>query len=303
MVDDGAEVAVGDELVEIETDKANMVYEAEAAGILTISVGEGSTVPIGAPIALIGSGAAVREPASAPSGGNALAPTRNGTTTQTLTSVQSIIARRMVESKATMPDFTLTTDVDMTAVVETRSRLKETGHDVVPSVNDFVLKACAQTLRRHPRVNGAFRKGTFELYDRIMIGVAVAAEDALVVPVIGDADRKTLSDIARESQRLAEDARSGRLRPADLSGGTFTVSNLGMFGVTAFTAVLNPPQAAILAVGTLEARAVVVDGGLAVRARMTVTLTCDHRILYGADAAAFLRDVRRALEDPSNLLS
>jgi pyruvate dehydrogenase E2 component (dihydrolipoamide acetyltransferase) len=142
----------------------------------------------------------------------------------------------------------------------------------------------------------------FELYDGIMIGVAVAAADALVVPVIADADRKTLTEIAGESQVLAGNARAGRLRPADLTGGTFTISNLGMFGVTAFTAVLNPPQAAILAVGALELRPVVVDGGLAVRSRMTVTLTCDHRILYGADAAVFLRDLRVALEDPNGLL-
>src|SRR5581483_2755532 len=209
------------------------------------------------------------------SNGDGHTPTKAGTTTQPLTSVQSTIARRMTEAKTSMPDFSLTTEVDMAAVVEARTRLKESGASIVPSVNDFVVRACARALQRHPRVNGAYREGSFELYDRITIGLAVAADDALLVPVIADADRKSLADIAIESKRLADDARGGRLHPNDLTGGTFTVSNLGMYGVTAFTAVLNPPQAAILAVGAVEPRPTVANGEVVVRPRMTVTLTCD----------------------------
>jgi len=307
LLDDGADVTVGDELVEIETDKANMIYEAEAAGTLKITVPEGTTLRIGATIAYIGPAAPDGERRDAtplktlPSGEGQSSP-KDGRTRQTLTSVQAAIARRMVEAKATMPDFTLTMDIDMGGVVDARTGSKKSGNKLVPSLNDFVVKACAQTLRRHPRVNGAFQDGAFELYDRIMIGVAVAAENALLVPVIADADQRSMSDIAAESKRLADEARAGRLHPNDVCGGTFTVSNLGMYGVTSFTAVLNPPQAAILAVGALQSRPAVVDGDVVVRPRMTVTLTCDHRILYGADAAEFLRDVRNTLEEPSGLL-
>src|SRR5581483_10885775 len=152
---------------------------------------------------------------------------------------------------------------DMTPVVEARAELA--GGALTPSINDFVVKACAEVLRRHPKVNGAYRDDGFEFHEGVNIGIAVAADDALVVPVIVDADRRPLFDIAQEARRLAEAARAGRLQPVDVSGGTFTISNLGMYGVTAFTAVLNPPQAAILAVGAVEQRPVAADGGLAVR--------------------------------------
>jgi pyruvate dehydrogenase E2 component (dihydrolipoamide acetyltransferase) len=301
LLDDGADVTVGDELVEIETDKANMVYEAEAAGTLRIVAAKGTTLPIGATMAFIGPAQSALEPAAIASPSTDTAPTAAGTSqTQPLTSVQATIARRMTEAKATMPDFTVTMDVDMTAVVEARAELADEA--LTPSVNDFVVKACAEALRRHPKVNGVYRDDGFEFHDHVNIGIAVAADDALMVPVIADADRQPLVGITRESRRLADAARTGRLQPIDVAGGTFTISNLGMYGVSAFTAVLNPPQAAILAVGALEQRPVAADGGLAVRPRMTVTLTCDHRIVYGADAAAFLRDVRTTLEHPNGLL-
>jgi pyruvate dehydrogenase E2 component (dihydrolipoamide acetyltransferase) len=216
--------------------------------------------------------------------------------------IQATIARRMSEAKATMPEFTLTVDVDMDAAVELRARFKALGDvAVVPSYNDLVVRAAGLALRAHPRANGAFRDGLFELYDRVNVGVAVAAEDALLVPTVLDADRRSLGEIAADTRRLAAGARDGTLTAAELSGGTFSVSNLGMFGIQSFTAVLNPPQAAILAVGALERRPVVKGDELAIGHRMSLTLTCDHRILYGADAASFLADIRAALEQPLRL--
>jgi pyruvate dehydrogenase E2 component (dihydrolipoamide acetyltransferase) len=162
----------------------------------------------------------------------------------------------------------------------------------------MVVKAAARALREFPRANGSYRDGRFELYGRVNVGVAVAAQDALVVPTVFDADRKSLGEIARETRALAERVRAGVVTPPELSGGTFTVSNLGMYGVTSFTAVINPPQAAILAVGAMTPKAVVRDGGLVARHTMGVTLACDHRILYGADAAEFLARIRALLEQP-----
>ncbi len=218
-------------------------------------------------------------------------------TIQELTRVQQVIARRMAESKATVPEFTLRSEIDMEGCVTLRKELKALGGEV-PSYNDMVVKACALALREFPRANGSYKDGKFELHSRVNVGVAVAAPDALVVPTIFDADRKSLREIARESKALAEKVRAGTVTPPDLGGGTFTVSNLGMFGVTDFTAVINPPQAAILAVGALAPRAVVRDGELVARNTMGVTLACDHRILYGADAAQFLARIRELLEQP-----
>jgi pyruvate dehydrogenase E2 component (dihydrolipoamide acetyltransferase) len=163
----------------------------------------------------------------------------------------------------------------------------------------MVVKACALALREFPRANGAYRDGRFELYSRINVGVAVAANDALVVPTILDADRRSLGEIAAIARELAQKVRDGTITPPELSGGTFTVSNLGMFGVTNFAAVINPPQAAILSVGALKRKPVVDDAGsIVARSMMGVTLACDHRILYGADGARFLARVRELLEQP-----
>jgi pyruvate dehydrogenase E2 component (dihydrolipoamide acetyltransferase) len=217
---------------------------------------------------------------------------------QELTRLQRTVSRRMAESKATAPDFALEVDIDMSLCVELRERLKQV-EDKPPSFNDMVVKACANALRGHPRVNAAYRDGRFELYSRVNVGVAVAANDALVVPTVFDADRKSLGEISRTVQALATKVRDGKITPPDLSGGTFTVSNLGMFGIDRFTAVINPPQAALLAVGALRKRPVVDDGGrIVARDMMTATLVCDHRILYGADGAEFLARVRELLEQP-----
>ena len=220
---------------------------------------------------------------------------------QELTRTQQVIARRMAESKATVPEFTISTEVDMEGAVALRGQLKaltESSGGVVPSYNDMVVKACAIALREYPRANGSYKDGHWDLYSRVNIGVAVAAQEALVVPTIFDADKKSLGEIARDGRALAERVRAGAVTPPELSGGTFTVSNLGMFGVTEFVAVINPPQAAILAVGKMEPRAVVRDGEVVARNTMNITLSCDHRILYGADAAEFLARIKALLEQP-----
>jgi pyruvate dehydrogenase E2 component (dihydrolipoamide acetyltransferase) len=216
---------------------------------------------------------------------------------QELTRLQRTVSRRMAESKATAPDFALEVEIDMTAAVELREQLKEMT-EKAPSFNDMIVRACALALREHPRVNAAYRDGHFELYSRVNVGVAVAAQDALVVPTVFDADKKSLGEIARTVRELAEKVRDGKITPPELSGGTFTVSNLGMYGIDAFTAVINPPQAALLAVGALKKKPVVKDSEIVARDMVAVNLVCDHRILYGADGAQFLARVRELLEQP-----
>jgi pyruvate dehydrogenase E2 component (dihydrolipoamide acetyltransferase) len=220
---------------------------------------------------------------------------------QELTRLQQTIARRMAESKATAPDFSISLTVDMTNAVELRKRLKEVA-DPTPSYNDMVVKAAAIGLREHPRVNGAYRDGKFEIYEKVNIGVAVAAEDALVVPTVFDADTKSLGQIARDARAAAERVRDKTITPPELSGATFTVSNLGMFGIEFFTAIINPPQASILTVGKLEKRPAVDENDrIVARDQLTLSLVCDHRILYGADGAQFLGRVKELLERPLSL--
>jgi pyruvate dehydrogenase E2 component (dihydrolipoamide acetyltransferase) len=221
-----------------------------------------------------------------------------------LTKLQQTVARRMAESKATAPHFYLQAEFDMTAAVEGRAKLKEMAKEgePVPTFNDMVVKACAIALREHPRANGAYRDGRIELYSRVNVGVAVAAQDALVVATVFDADLKGLRQISSETRALAARIRDGQITPPELSGGTFTVSNLGMYGISNFHAVINTPQAGILAVGELRARPVVTDSGeIEARQMMGVTLACDHRILYGTDGAIFLSRVRKLLEEPLGL--
>jgi pyruvate dehydrogenase E2 component (dihydrolipoamide acetyltransferase) len=410
----GDEIAVGEEIVEIETDKANMAYEADVAGTLTeILAEEGATLPIGSPIAVVGDSAgdssrsaAGPDEAEAPAGGAeapfseppprhpqesgdgssseaqaaeggvpaersqaaervkaspvakrlakeqgidlasiegsgpggrivkkdvkkaadsagdatvaepatpatapaaAAPPTPASTetakgevTVEELSKLQQVVARRMSESKATAPHFYLQAEIDMSQAVAARGRIKATAGEgeVVPSFNDMVVKACALALREFPRANGSYRDGRFELYSRINVGVAVAAQDALVVPTVFDADRKGLRQIATESRQLATRVRDGQITPPELSGGTFTVSNLGMFGIDNFSAVINAPQAGILAVGAIEKRPAVRDGEIVPADLMNVTLACDHRILYGADGAQFLARIKSLLEEP-----
>ncbi|MGB7684167.1 MAG: dihydrolipoamide acetyltransferase family protein [Solirubrobacterales bacterium] len=219
------------------------------------------------------------------------------------TKLQATIARRMAESKATAPHFYLSTEVEMSKAVEARAALKAAAKegDVVPSINDMVVKAAAIALREFPKANGAYRDGRFELYSRVNVGIAVAAEEALVVPTVFDADRKGLGQIASESRDLAGKVREGRITPPELSGATFTVSNLGMFGIDYFEAVINSPQAAILAVGAVKEVPVVKGGEIVPGHLMALNLACDHRILYGSEGAELLARIRGLLEEPVGL--
>ena len=188
------------------------------------------------------------------------------------------------------------------AVSELREQLRGQA-EPLPSLNDLVIKACALALRAHPGVNAAYVDGHFERYGRVNIGMAVASEGTLVVPTVFDADIKSLTEVAIETRALAAKVRDATVSPSELAGGTFTVSNLGMLGVARFTAVINPPQAAILAVGAANPRAVVgADGSVTARRVMELTISADHRIVYGADAADFLATVRKRLERPAGLL-
>ena len=411
---DGEQVSRGEELVEIETDKATMSYESDQDGILQTVAGEGDTLAVGELIARVegaqgtppadaaqgtpadaarapagaGEPAEVAEPevaepagaaeprpvreapatpapsttggqrikasplarriaqesgvdlrtltgsgpggrvvkadvqaAGAPaqatpaqathaqdtSSAHAVATAKGETTTVELSRAQQTVARRMAESKATIPDFTVQIDVDMEACVKLRTELKRlspgvpAGEAQVPTYNDMVVKAAALALREHPRANSSYRDGRLQLHSRVNVGVAVAAEETLVVPTVFDAEEKSLGEIARETRALAERVRSATITPPELGGGTFTVSNLGMYGVSSFAAIINPPQAAILSVGALAPRAVVREGELVASHTMTLTLVCDHRILYGADAAGFLARIRELLQAPAAL--
>jgi pyruvate dehydrogenase E2 component (dihydrolipoyllysine-residue acetyltransferase) len=282
------------------------IVKADVEKAQTEPAGEAGRKPAtGRPPAAAPSAAAVPPAAPASAGGVAPSPeTAKGEVSyEDLSKTQQTIARRMAESKATAPHFYLRASVDMSQAVEGRGKLKALAAEdsIVPSFNDMVVKACALALREHPRANGAYRDGRFELYSRVNVGVAVAAKDALVVPTVFDADRKGLRQIASEARVLAQRVRDGRITPPELSGATFTVSNLGMYGIDGFSAVINPPQAAILAVGAIEERAVVRDGEITTAHLMQVDLACDHRILYGAPAAEFLARIRALLEEPLSL--
>jgi pyruvate dehydrogenase E2 component (dihydrolipoamide acetyltransferase) len=211
----------------------------------------------------------------------------------------------MAESKATVPHFQVQTEVEMGAALAFREQLKTltAGSELAaPSLNDLIVKACALALRRFPRANGSYADGRFVLHDAVNVGIAVAAEEALVVPVLHGADVLTLGQIGKRTRELAAAVRDGTVTPPQLSGGTFTVSNLGMYGMTAITPVVNPPQAAILGVGAIrEVLARDADGAIVDRRLITLTLSCDHRILYGADAARFLGAIRELLEQPAGL--
>jgi pyruvate dehydrogenase E2 component (dihydrolipoamide acetyltransferase) len=399
LIPDGAPVSAGDELAEIETDKATMTYAAEASGVLSILAAEGSTIAVGDVIARLGvareapsrepaaavapevdapvkqaqpaiaESAAVRngngDAASAPVPGIGATPlarraaavhgvalaTISGTgptgritkndvliaagvetaapapppersarsatpqvsaggaaakgssTLREPTRLQQIAARRMAEAKATIPHFQVQTEVEIDAALALRADLKAVAGegDPVPSVNDLIVRAAALALRDHPLVNGSYKDGRFELHERINVGIAVASDEGLVVVTVVDADVKALGQIARDARRLAQRVRSGEITPPELAGATFTVSNLGMFGMTAITAVINPPQAAILGVGAARDTLARVDGEIVDRRLLTLTLSCDHRILNGADGSRFLFDVKRLLEAPLRL--
>jgi pyruvate dehydrogenase E2 component (dihydrolipoamide acetyltransferase) len=219
--------------------------------------------------------------------------------------MRKTIAKRLVTSIGPIPTFYLTIDVDATRLVEARKRVNErlAAEGVKASVNDFILKAVAVALARHPEVNASWGENVVRRYHRVHIGVAVAIEDGLITPVIRDADRKGIAQIAEEVRELAERARGKKLKPDEYTGATFSVSNLGMFGIQEFTAIINPPESGILAVGAAEERPVVEGGEVVVRTRMRMTMSCDHRVVDGATGARFLQTLREMLEEPMMMLS
>jgi pyruvate dehydrogenase E2 component (dihydrolipoamide acetyltransferase) len=222
-----------------------------------------------------------------------------GVEVQQLSSMRKTIARRLTEAWQA-PVFQLSVTVDMGRALELRKRLVELQGDsaVKPTISDLLTKVSAAALMRHRAVNALYKGDAVELYPTANIGIAVAVPNGLIVPVIQGCERKSIAEIAAARALIVERARGGKLQQSDLDGGTFTISNLGMYGIERFIAVLNPPQAAILAVGSTEDRVVAVDGRPAVRPRMEITLTCDHRAVDGATGAEFLRDLKAFLEEP-----
>jgi pyruvate dehydrogenase E2 component (dihydrolipoamide acetyltransferase) len=215
-----------------------------------------------------------------------------------LTQIRKTIARRLAESLGPVPTFYLTTEFDMVRASEMRTALKEIGEEFKVSFNDIVIKAVANALADHPEVNAHWMVDHIRHFNRVHVGMAVAIEEGLITPVIFDADRKTLPEISREAKQLAELARHRRLTPQQYTGSTFSVSNLGMLDIDHFTAIINPPEAGILAIGAVTAKPVVVDGNIVVRQRMQVTMSCDHRVIDGATGARFLQALRRLIENP-----
>jgi len=234
------------------------------------------------------------------------APARKGDDDErvTLSQMRRTIARRMAESTRTVPHFFLTVTVDASELVRLRKQITEETADagIKISFNDMVVKAAAVAIRKVPDINVSFAEDSLIRHQHIHIGVAVATERGLIVPVVRDVDQKSLGQISRETRDLAERANSGKLQPADYSGGTFTISNLGMFGIEQFNAVINPPEAAILAVGAITREPAEHDGQIVLRERMKLTLSVDHRALDGAMGARYLQALKQVLEKPMLLL-
>ena len=216
-----------------------------------------------------------------------------------LTPMRRIVGQRMTQSKQSAPHFYISMDIDMSAVSKLRDEWKEGGDKSIPSINDFILQACARALKDFPSINSSFTEQGILQHADINIGMAVALDEGLVVPVIRNADHLSLAELAVQSRELADKAQKKKLFPLDYEGGTFTVSNLGILGVDSFTAIINPPQCAILAVGRVAARVVADDGMFAIKSMMTATLSADHRVVDGAIAARFLREVKSLLEKPA----
>jgi len=243
--------------------------------------------------------AAAPAPQAAPA---ATAPASTDTYTDTpVSQMRKVIAKRLSESLFTAPHFYLTMEINMDRAIEARVRLNELS-PIKLSFNDLVLKASAVALRQHPTVNSSWLGDRIRTNHVINIGVAVAVDDGLLVPVIRNADQKGLAQIATEVKELAGRAKTKKLQPAEWEGSTFTISNLGMFGIDEFTAIINTPDACILAVGGIKQTAIVKDGALAVGNLMKVTLSCDHRAVDGATGAAFLQTLKGLLEDPMRML-
>jgi len=220
-----------------------------------------------------------------------------------LTQIRKTIAKRLVTSLGPVPHFFLTTEVDMERAAEARDALnRQLGDQGKVSFNDVILKATALALTKHRACNAWFQDDHIRYWNEVHLGMAVAVEDGLITPVLRHADAKSLAEINREARELADKARSRRLQPAEYTGATFSVSNLGMFDIDQFTAVINPPEAGILAVGTITPKPVAVDGQVVTRRRLRLTMSCDHRVIDGATGAAFLKTLKLMLENPLAML-
>jgi pyruvate dehydrogenase E2 component (dihydrolipoamide acetyltransferase) len=215
-----------------------------------------------------------------------------------LTQIRKTIAKRLAESIGPVPTFYLTIDVDVERISDMRTAMAAQGDEFKVSINDVLLKCVATALVQHPEVNAHWLGDSIRYFNRVHIGMAVAIDDGLITPVIFDADKKGLREIAEMSRALAARARARRLTPEEYTGSTFSISNLGMLGVEEFTAIINPPETAILAVGAVEPRPVVVDGAVTIRRRMRITMSCDHRVIDGATGARFLQTLKRLMETP-----
>ncbi len=332
----GETVAVGEVLAEVETDKADMELEAVSEGVLAeIVVKEGASAAVGDVIALLGDGEETKAPpepipaapeekkvalASRPESGSTgqiakrdVEPPRSPAAPpvvsqparrEELSKIRRTVAHRMVESKREAPHFYLTAEIDMGDC----ARLKEslgTARPEGPAVSytHLLLRAVALALRDHPRLNARYvHEDAIEFLDGIHLGIATALDEGLIVPVLHDCGSKDVFEIALEARALVERVRAGKAQGTDLSGGTFTVSNLGMFPVEEFAAVINPPQAAVLAAGAVRERAVVKKGVVVPAMTMRVTISCDHRVVDGAEAARFLATLKTLLENPARLL-
>lgn len=228
--------------------------------------------------------------------------TASGYRDEPATQIRQTIAKRLVTSLGPIPHFFLTVDIEMDRAAEMRESIKALDPDLKISINDIIIKVAAAALLQHPQVNASFQEKVVRYYEHADIGVAVAIEDGLITPVVRAADQKSLSQIASEVRELAERARSRKLKPEEYTGATFSISNLGMFGIDEFTAVINPPEGAILAVGAMTAKPVARDNQLVIRQMMRVTMSCDHRVIDGATGAKFLQTFKKMLENPLYLV-
>jgi pyruvate dehydrogenase E2 component (dihydrolipoamide acetyltransferase) len=219
-----------------------------------------------------------------------------------LTQIRKTIARRLAESNGPVPTFFLTAEFDVSRAAEMRTQLSEMGDQYKASFNDIVIKAVALALAEHPEVNAHWLNDKIRQFNRIHVAMAVAVEDGLITPVLFDADRLSLWEISAKARELAGKARERKLMPEEYTGSTFSVSNLGMFGIDQFTAIINPPEAGILAIGGVEEKPVVIEGQLEVRQRMRVTMSCDHRVIDGATGAKFLQTLKGYIENPLSLV-
>jgi pyruvate dehydrogenase E2 component (dihydrolipoamide acetyltransferase) len=244
------------------------------------------------------------KPAPAPTAAPAPAPAELVAGEQPLSKMRQVIARRLVESKTTIPHFYLTMEIFMGEAMKLREQLNAvvTNDAEKLSVNDLIVAAAGRTLRKYPYVNGYFKGDRLELHDTINVGIAVSVDDGLLTPVLHDVDNKSLKQIAVEAKEAAARARANKLKQDDLGPGTFTVSNLGMYGIKEFAAIINPPESSILAVGAVQKVPIVLDDEIKIAQVMNVTLSCDHSIVDGALGAKFLQDLKKLLENPVNLL-